>query len=336
MIEQACEDLSKINLLDFHKKSILIIGAGYMAKEYAIALTKLKIEDVTILGKSEENLQKFKQFSNFKIIAGGYEKKLSKIKKKDLVIIATPIQELVNATKKIIENGHNTILIEKPGSVFKNDLLELQKIVKNKKIRVAYNRFFYPSFHKLKLLAEKDGGIISCKFDFTEWLHTIEIEKFDNEVCKRWGISNSLHVISMAFELIGMPKEIATYQAGILEWHTTGSIFVGSGISQRGIPFSYHANWGGGGRWGVEIVTKENIYRLSPLEKLFISKKGTTEWKEILLEKTFPEVKEGIAEEIATMLNDKLSKKIGMITLNDAIEFNEIAEKIFGYNDSRV
>jgi len=31
------------------------------------------------------------------------------------------------------------------------------------------------------------------------------------------------------------------------------------------------------------------------------------------------------------MLNDKLSKKIGMTTVNDAIKFNEIAEKIFGY-----
>jgi len=28
-----------------------------------------------------------------------------------------------------------------------------------------------------------------------------------------------------------------------------------------------------------------------------------------------------------------LNKKIGMVTVNDAIKFNEIAEKIFGYYD---
>ena len=49
MIKQAYEDLTKINLLDFSKKSVLIIGAGYIANQYAIALSNLKIKDVTIL-----------------------------------------------------------------------------------------------------------------------------------------------------------------------------------------------------------------------------------------------------------------------------------------------
>jgi predicted dehydrogenase len=331
MIKQGYEDLTKINLLDFSKKSVLIIGSGYIAREYVIALLKLKVKDITILGKSEKNLKKFKEFSNVKIICGGYEKNLSKIKKKDLVIITTPIEKLMDAAIKVIENGHDRILIEKPGSIFKNDLIKLEQLIKKQKVRIAYNRFFYPSFHKLKLLSDKDGGITSCKFDFTEWLHTIGVEKLDNQICKRWGISNSLHVISMALELIGMPKEMNSFQSGNLEWHPTGSIFVGSGISQKKIPFSYHANWGGGGRWGIEVITKSNIYRLTPLEKLFVSKKDSTEWKEVSLQPAFSNVKEGIAEEVATMLNDKLNKKIGMITMNDAIKFNKIAEKIFGY-----
>jgi len=142
MIKQAYEELSKINLLDFHEKSVLIIGAGYIAEEYAIALSEIKVKSVTIIGKSKENLQKFKRFSNFEIISGGYEINLSKVKKNDLVIIATPILELVNTTKKVIENGNNTILIEKPGSVFKKDLLELEKLIKKEKVRLAYNRFF--------------------------------------------------------------------------------------------------------------------------------------------------------------------------------------------------
>ena len=78
-------------------------------------------------------------------------------------------------------------------------------------------------------------------------------------------------------------------------------------------------------------ITKENIYRLIPLEKLFVSKKGSTKWEEVNLQNPFLDVKEGIAEEIATMLNDELDKKVGMISLTDAIEFNEIAEEIFGY-----
>lgn len=333
MIKQAYDELTKISLLDFHDKSVLIIGSGNIANEYAIALSKLKIKNITILGNTEEGLQKFRQFVNFKLIHGGYENNLSSIGKKDLVIVATPIPILTKTTKLAIENGQTRILIEKPGSVFKDDLIYLESLIKKQKVRIAYNRLFYPSFHKLKLLAEKDGGITSCKFDFTEWIHTIPFGRYKEEVYKRWGISNSLHVISMAFELIGMPKKISTYQNGKLEWHPSGSVFVGSGISENNIPFSYHANWNGGGRWGIEIVTKENVYRLIPLEKLYVLSKGSTEWKEILVESAFPEVKDGIAEEIAVMLNDDFESKTGMISLQKAIEYNKLAEVIFGYKD---
>ena len=137
----------------------------------------------------------------------------------------------------------------------------------------------------------------------------------------------------MAFELIGMPKEISTYQNGKLEWHPSGSIFVGSGISENNIPFSYHANWNGGGRWGIEVITKNNIYRLIPLEKLFKQSKGSTDWTEILINNAFPDVKTGFAEEIAVMLSDELDEKIGMVSLKKAFEYNKLAEMIFGYHD---
>ena len=333
MIRQSYSELTKINSLDLQNKSVLIIGSGAIVNEYVIALVNLGIKDVTIIGNTENSIQKFKHFSNFKLIHGGYEINLPGIRKKDLTIIATPISSLTNAAKIAIENQQSRILIEKPGSVYKKDLKMLESIITNQKIRIGYNRLMYPSFHKLKLLAEKDGGITSCKFDFTEWTHTIPFGRYEEDVYKRWGISNSLHVISMAFELIGMPKKISTYQNGKLEWHPSGSVFVGSGISENKIPFSYHANWNGGGRWGVEIVTKENIYRLIPLEKLHVLSKGSTEWKEIVVKSAFPKVKDGIAEEIAVMLNDDFESKIGMISLQKAIKYNELAEVIFGYKD---
>ena len=333
MIRQSYSELTKINSLDLQNKSVLIIGSGAIVNEYAIALVKLGIKDVTILGNTEYSIQKFKHFPNFELIHGGYETNLPTIRKKDLTIIATPISLLVNATKIAIENQQPRILIEKPGSVYKKDLRMLESIITNQKIRIGYNRLMYPSFHKLKLLTEDDGGITSCKFDFTEWTHTIPFGRYKEEIYKRWGISNSLHVISMAFELIGMPKEISTYQNGKLEWHPSGSIFVGSGISENNIPFSYHANWNGGGRWGIEVITKNNIYRLIPLEKLFKQSKGSTDWTEILINNAFPDVKTGFAEEIAVMLSDELDEKIGMVSLKKAFEYNKLAEMIFGYHD---
>jgi len=332
MINQPYEKLANIDSNNFQNKSVLIIGSGYIALEYVKALKKLKIKNIEILSKSENSLDN-KVLSEYKIIFGGFEKKINLIEKKDLTIIATPINLLVKAATLAIKSGQENILIEKPGSLFKTDLIILEKLIKKQKVRIAYNRLFYPNFQKLKILSKIDGGITSCKFDFTEWVHTIPFGKYKKDVYRRWGISNSLHVISMAMELIGMPKKITTSQHGNLKWHPTGSIFVGNGISEKNIPFSYHANWEGGGRWGIEVVTKKNVYRLSPLEKLFVLKKGTTEWKEIQIKNIFPKIKMGLAEEIVIMLNDALEKQLKMVTIKRAIEYNKLAEKIFAYKN---
>ena len=332
MINQPYEKLANIDSNNFQNKSVLIIGSGYIALEYVKALKKLKIKNIEILSKSENSLDN-KVLSEYKIIFGGFGKKINLIEKKDLTIIATPINLLVKAATLAIKSGQENILIEKPGSLFKTDLIILEKLIKKQKVRIAYNRLFYPNFQKLKILSKIDGGITSCKFDFTEWVHTIPFGKYKKDVYRRWGISNSLHVISMAMELIGMPKKITTNQHGNLKWHPTGSIFVGNGVSEKNIPFSYHANWEGVGRWGIEVVTKKNIYRLSPLEKLFVLKKGTTEWKEIQIKNIFPKIKMGLAEEIVIMLNDALEKQLKMVTIKRAIEYNKLAEKIFAYKN---
>ena len=326
------ETLKKINSYSLDNKSVLIIGGGYMGKEYAHVLEQLGINDVTIVTKSPKQASDFSAKFDYTILDGGFEKQLSSVGKKDLVIIAIPTELLISATKLAIKTGQTRILLEKPGSLFHKELFSLNEIIDQQKVRIGYNRLLYPNFHKIKQLAKNEGGITSCKFDFTEWIHKIPFGVYQQDEYTLWGISNSLHVISMAFELIGMPKEIASFQFGKLDWHTSGSIFVGAGMSEENIPFSYHANWESSGRWMVEIMTKENSYRLMPLEKIFVCKKGTVEWKTVDFQVAFQELKFGIAEEVVAMLDDELEDEIGMVTLEKAIEYNKLAEKIFGYD----
>ena len=161
---------------------------------------------------------------------------------------------------------------------------------------------------------------------------SIDFKKDIQEVYQKWGISNSLHVITMAFELIGIPKEIHPYQYGSLEWHPSGSIFVGNGVSSKDIPFSYHADWGSGGRWGIEVNTKENSYQLIPLEDLFVCKKDTGIWNHVDFKSSFPEIKQGIVEQIAIMLDNDKRYLDNLLSLDKTAAYNKIAEKIFGYN----
>lgn len=311
------------------KKSILIIGSGYMAEQYSETLSKIGIKDVTVIGNSKNKVEKLGKKYNFDTLSGGFEINLPNIEKKDLVIIATPIELLVSAAKLALKFGQKNILLEKPGSLYSEPLKSLENDCKGKKVCLAYNRLFYPSFHKLLELIKNDGGITSCTFSFTEWTHKINLDSYTKSVLSRWGISNSLHVISMVMRLIGMPKTIKCFQKSPLSWHKAGSIFVGSGISNKNIPFSYHSDWNSAGRWGIDIMTRKNSYRLMPLEQLFRCKKGTTSWENIPLKKSIPHSKEGIAEEIFSMLDKK--SKLNLITLKEGHSYIKLAEKFFNY-----
>ena len=330
--EKICNWLANFENLNFSNKSSLIIGGGEISKHHILALKKLGVTDITVISDKGKNISIFCKREKIKLLTGGFERNLVNIEKKDLTIIAIPIPKILSATEIATEHDQINILIEKPGSLFSKELEHASKSLSKFQIRVGFNRLVYPNFYKLKNLCEKEGGITSCRFTFTERLSKINFKKKLDDVYKRWGIGNSLHPISMAFELIGLPKKIYSQQYGNLEWHPTGSIFVGDGLSKRGIPFSYHADWGSGGRWGIEVNTSKNSYQLIPLEDLFVCKKDTGIWNQVKFKKSFPEIKQGIAEEIAIMLDDD-KKYINLLpSLKKTSEYLKTAETIFGYN----
>lgn len=302
-----------------------------MAKEYANALFQMKITNVTVIGRNKQNLKIFSDKFNYKTKHGNISKIIKIFPKVDLVIIATSIETMIPFARILLNNNQTNLLIEKPGTLFFREFKQLK--TKKARIRIAYNRITYPNFHKLKTMIREDGGITSANFTFTEKSDMIDFKKDNKIVYKRWGISNSLHVISTVFELIGLPKKISPYIIGKLNWHPSGSIFVGSGISKKNIPFSYHANWESAGRWGIEIMTKSNAYRLISLEEIHLCKKNSFVWTKVNFTKAYPSVKQGIAEEVAVMLDSKLEKYVPLVTLEKAVQFNKIAEKILGYKN---
>ncbi|MCV0393570.1 MAG: Gfo/Idh/MocA family oxidoreductase [Nitrosopumilus sp.] len=323
--------LTNLSSLDFKDKSILLIGSGYMGEHYANALSSMGITNVTIFSRTAEKAKQISQKYGFEFYFGDLEDFLKGKSEADLTIIATSIASLLPTAKKAMEYGQKNILIEKPGSLYYQELLKLNDIVHDQKLRIGYNRLVYPNLHKLKKLVAVEGGITSCNFNFTEFVHTIDFQKEEKLAYERWGISNSLHVISMVLDLIGMPKEYLFYQSGKLDWHPSGSVFVGSGLSEFEIPFSYHADWGSSGRWGIEIMTNQSAYRLISLEELWICPKKTIQWQKIDFDQSYPNVKQGLAEQIAIMLDENIEEQIPLVTLNKAAKFNQIAEKICGY-----
>mgnify|MGYP006411970731 FL=1 len=323
--------LSSVNLEIFKKKSILIIGSGFIAREYCKIFQYLKCQNVIILGNSEKSSKKLADEYKFKYIFGGFEKKLNQIEKKDLVIICTPIHLLLEATKLCLSSGQKNILIEKPGTLYPEELLKINKQITDQTVKIGFNRILYPSQLYLKKLIENEE-ITSCHFRFTEWIDTINFEKYQKDAYSRWGISNSLHVIGMAFNLIENPKKISSYQQGGFDWHPSGSIFTGSGLSKKNIPFSYHADWESLGSWDIEIFTKGNSYRLKPLEELYVFDTSSKNWKKMETKTIFLNLKPGLGEQVIMMLSDEESIQDYLISLSNASELIKTTEQIFAYD----
>ena len=207
------------------------------------------------------------------------------------VIVAAPIETLFDNLSKVIEFGIKNILVEKPMALNLNEAETLVSSIKKYKINfsVAYNRRYYSSFiEALKLIKKSSEPIESIYFEFNEVMPFVNgPEGKDLKVKNKWVLANSMHVIDSAFFPVGLPSfSKSNFQrvGNDLKWHPTASIFCGSGVTNQGTPFSYHANWKSPGSWGVEWMTASTRYIFKPLEKLKIMKKGSFKIEEVTLD----------------------------------------------------
>ena len=258
-------------------KNIWLIGAGQMAVDYHKVLNDLDVPYM-VVGRGESSAKSFKIKTGIKPFVGGLKTFLSENPKKCThAIVAVGVELLAETTKQLLKYGIKNILVEKPGGLNKEEIESVAKLTteKDANVFVAYNRRFYASVLKAKEIIEMDGGVTSFNFEFTEWSHKIEPLKTAEGVKENWFLANSTHVVDLAFYLGGQPIEISSFVSGGLDWHPSGSIFSGAGLSERGALFSYQANWESAGRWSVEMLTKEHRLILRPLEKLQIQKRGS-------------------------------------------------------------
>jgi predicted dehydrogenase len=323
-----------ISAADFGDCAVTVVGYGYMGKEYVKALRALGVGEIRVYSRSAEPLVELRDVDGVETIAGGIEKMECPAKNGELGIITTPSALLVSATRKLATLGFERLLIEKPVSLLAGEIRQLANEMEQRGVEsfCAFNRTAFPSCYEVGARVEREGGITSCNYEFTEMIKPDWSERFPEEELTRWGIANSAHVISMAHGLIGLPENWQSFRSGAkpVSWHSSGSVFVGAGISERNIPFSYHADWGSTGRWAVEIHTRESSYRLCPLETVQCRTESLGDWGEIPLVIYSSGIKPGILEQVA-VLTGKLRVPLPGWRLADCARLTSFAEDIFGY-----
>lgn len=302
-----------------NKQSILLVGAGPMAIEYAKVLKTLK-KNFLVASRGVENAKKFEEATKSKVISGGVEEFLkSRSSYPKHAIVAVSEEQLGKVTLLLLQHGIKSILVEKPAGLDFADVRKVYKVSKELKaeVFVGYNRRFYASIKKALGIIKKDGGISSIYFDFTEASFRIAPLIKAQGVKENWFLQNSTHVIDLAFFLAGLPKKIASFTKGGLNWHPQGAIFTGSGITKKDIPFSYHANWDAPGRWSVEVMTKKSKLIFKPLEKLQIQKSGGFQVEDVKIDNQIDnEIKAGIYWEVKSFLGNKQN----LCTITEQVE----------------
>ena len=313
------------------KNKIWIVGGGNMGIEYSKILTKRR-EDLTVIGRSEESAKKLKYSTGLDSFIGGLDLFLSKNPQvAKFAIVCVGMESLQNCTKKLVQYGVKNILVEKPAGLNANEVIDLYEsaLQFNSNVYVAYNRRFYSSVLKSKELIAKDGGVLSFTFDFTEMTQKIEKMKKAKGVKENWLFANSTHVIDLAFFLGGSPQSLVCNHISNLDWHPSGSVFVGNGLTINNIPFSYHSNWNSAGRWEVILLTESMRIVLSPLEKLQVQQKGSFDIKYLEIDDSLDtQFKPGLYEMVNSFLNNSSNLK----SLKDQVDDLKIFSKIGNYN----
>jgi predicted dehydrogenase len=324
--------LDKLNMHITTSKSVWLVGAGDMALEY---LKVLRTQDcqITVIGRGEESARKFEAQSAQPVISGGLDAFIDSCPSiADFAIVAVGVEALAPTTMSLLRAGVRSILIEKPGALNLHQISALQREARanSAEVMIAYNRRFFASTLAAKQMIKEDGGVQSLNFEFTEWSHVIDGLTKAPGVKETWLLNNSTHVIDLAFYLGGEARELQAFTAGALSWHPSSAVFAGAGRTVSGALFSYQANWGAPGRWGLEILTSQRRLFFRPMETLRIMRKGSLIIEDIKLDDSKDKnFKPGLHEQVSRFLSRKTQ---GMCHLEDQVQNWTLYERIASYS----
>lgn len=303
-----------------------------MAQDYLKVLRALD-RPVTVIGRGEDSARRFEAQSGQAVVAGGLEAFLAtQPTAADVAIVAVGVEMLAPTALRLLRAGVRHILLEKPGALTYDEIQALQAEARSRGARVviAYNRRMYAATLAAQRMIEEDGGVQSLNFEFTEWGHVIEgLVKADG-VKEAWLLGNSTHVIDLAFHLGGEPQQLHALTAGGLAWHPSASVFAGAGCTTRGALFSYQANWGAPGRWGVEILTAQRRLVFRPMESLQVMRRGSVAVEAVVLDDALDKsFKPGLYEQTRRFL---AQESMDLCTLDEQVRRWPMYERIGGYS----
>ncbi len=253
-----------------------LVGSGPMASAYASVLDDLG-QEFEVIGRGPTSAADFEQTTGHPVRTGGVDRALQASRAPETAIVAVTVDQLAETARSLLMAGVSRVLLEKPGGLGSEEIRSVREAAGGSSVVIAYNRRQYSSVHAARRAIEEDGGVTSFTFEVTEWPHAAEPVQVGESIRRRWFLAQSSHVVDLAFHLGGRPADWRSWAAGSLPWHRESARFAGAGVSDAGATFSYHGDWEGPGRWGLEVLTRRRRLILQPLEQLRTMALGSLE-----------------------------------------------------------
>jgi predicted dehydrogenase len=311
--------------------NLWLIGAGNMAAEYVKVLQGLE-QKFVVIGRGATSAENFEKVTGVKVHQDGLGTVLEASKAPEQAIVAVGTEVLAKVSTELIQAGTRRILIEKPGGMNTSQIRALKETAAEyeAEVLVAYNRRYYAATELARTLIAEDGGAVSCVFEFTEWSHVIAPLIKAHGLKESLFLGNSTHVVDLAFHLCGFPIDWRSWHSGSIDWHPSAARFCGSGVTEQGVLFSYHADWEAPGRWGVEVLTRKRRFIFRPMEKLQVTHLGSVKVESMTLDDRLDkDFKPGLYEQTKAFLakDNRLFD-----TIEAQLRHCQIYDKMAGYD----
>lgn len=315
--------------------SLWLVGAGPHAQAYARVLKDLGAS-FEVVGRGEASAQAFEAATAQPVCRGGLRRALGELGAPDQAIVSVSFEKLAEVAVELLQAGTKRLLLEKPGGLTVAALSKVRDaaIQAGADVLIAYNRRFYAATQKARELISEDGGALSCSFEFTEWAHTIVPMRLPTEVKESWLMANSSHVADLAFHLCGFPQSWKAFQGGSMDWHSSAARFCGAGVTERGVLFSYNADWEAPGRWALEVMTRKRRLIFKPMEQLQVTMLASVKVEPVEIDDTLDKAfKPGLyAETLAFLDGDDAL----FCTIEEQLQHGAVYSKMAGYKASPV
>ncbi len=301
------------------KKTVVIVGAGYMAEEYSKVLIHLKkkysLEVSGIYSRTFLKANNLKKKYKIRNCYNDLNLMMKIVKPSHVIVAVSEISTL--SVCKILSKYNAKILIEKPCGYNEAQSKKISKIYnKNKYVYLALNRRYFNSTIKAKKLLKKNEKRNILVLDQQE-----PNRKRPKKIQDNWMYANSIHLIDYLLNFSrGKIKKIFLNQS-IKNIKNVSITFSSGDVA------NYKACWGMPGPWGVIVNTKSYYIKLMPLENLeFRGKSQNT--KKIKKLKVYNEkkFKPGLLHLTSMFLENRHKE---LYTLNYNLKLMNLIKKIY-------